>query len=156
MTNYDENLEKYKRMQKKTLDPEPTPWVVAVERLFGKPLIIVMGILAILLIVTIIGGGYQTLDENLTAGATAAFCLALVYIGFRMDQTSRFYRDSRRWLKKPGSIPVKQLAVNTRRTEADALKLTKNMIRKKYYMNLEISDDKKTILIHEIEPEEKK
>lgn len=155
MANYEENLEKYKRMQKKAVEPEYDPFPVSRDKLLGKPLMFVMIILAIMLIVTMIGGGYEGLNQNLTAGAMAAFCLFLTYYGYRLNQLTTFYKASRRFLKKPGAILVKQLAANTRYTEKDALTLTKEMIRRKYYRNLSLSEDKKTLRIAEIEAPQK-
>ncbi|MCI8514471.1 MAG: hypothetical protein HFI93_07540 [Lachnospiraceae bacterium] len=155
MADYKTNLEKYKRMQNRVVEPEYDPLPVNRDRLLGKPMMFVMIILAILFIVTIIGGGYEGIDQYLTASSMAAFSLFMTYYGYRLHQLTTFYKASRRFLKAPGSIRIKQLAANTRYTEKDTLSHVKGMIRRKYYRNLTLSEDGNSVQIARIQSEEK-
>lgn len=156
MADYKTNLEKYKQMQNRVVQPEPNPAPVNRDLLLGKPMMFVMIVLSILFLVTMIGGGYEGLDQYLTVGSMTVCTLFLTFYGYRLYQLTLFYKASRRFLKAPGTIRIKELAANTRYTEKDALTHVKEMIRRKYYRNLTLSEDQKSIRIAEIRPEPKK
>lgn len=147
MANYTNNLEKYKRMQQKEQIKEAPPARVTIDRVLGKPLMIISFFTAALFFLAACGGAYKEGKDALMAAVLAACLLCFGAYGFHMNRVSKFYTKAFRYLTEPGRISVKQLAIDTRYPTLDVLKLTKQMIKRRYYDNLTISDDFKHILI---------
>ena len=147
MASYESNLEKYKKMQKKAAEPDVTPTKVVFDSFIGKLLLIIMTLLAFLLIFAALGGAYEVKSDATAALLLGVCCIGMAFAGFIMNRAAKFYYKSRRWLRKPGTITMRQLAINVRQTEEDTLKAVRQMIQRRYYKNLVISEDKKTITI---------
>lgn len=152
MADYKTNLETYKQMQHRAAAPEIDPAPVNRDRLLGKPLMFVMIILAILFILPLVSGTCEGFDQYLSMISMTGLSLFLTYYGYRTYLLTTFYQASKRFLKTPGSVRIKQLAANTRYTEKDTLSHVQNMIRRKYYRNLKLSDDLKSVIIAEAPP----
>lgn len=145
MPNYTNNLEKYSRMSKK--QPELTPTMVTADRFLGLCLMVLFGLMGIIMMVSALAHNWDSYGMLAEEIAVALLCLAVVIIGNRRFRLSGFYEKSRRYLKNPGTVPLRVLAGNTGHTAEETLKLVESMIRSKYYRNLSISEDKKSIIV---------